>query len=143
MVDSTKLIQVFTTAFHQLLHASLPATFPIYLQLFLSSSLAQLPQHLSNPPAAEGLLQAVPINLQRVPPPSPHLSRLRIFPRYSATLSRVAYDEIEKIAREEAAKGWEGRRLTRARQRVGEGVANWLSGMFDGVHFRHLIGEID
>jgi anaphase-promoting complex subunit 2 len=53
-------------------------------------------------------------------------------PRYSATLSKVAYGEIERIAREEAEKGWDVRRLTRARQRVGDGVANWLSGMFEG-----------
>ncbi|OCF34155.1 anaphase-promoting complex subunit 2 [Kwoniella heveanensis BCC8398] len=72
------------------------------------------------------------MNYHKVPPPSPHLSRLGVFPRYSGTLSQVAYKEIEKIAEQEAGKGWNTRRLTRARQRVGDGVANWLSGMFEG-----------
>jgi len=44
----------------------------------------------------------------------------------------VALAEIEQIAREEAGKGWEARRLAKARQRVGEGVAGWLGGIFDG-----------
>jgi anaphase-promoting complex subunit 2 len=72
------------------------------------------------------------MNYQRVTPPSPHLGRLAMVPRYSATLSKVAYEEIERIVKDEAAKGWDGRRVTRARQRVGDGVANWLSGMFEG-----------
>ena len=47
-------------------------------------------------------------------------------------MSRVALAAIQQIAREEANKGWEARRLTKARQRVGEGVAGWLGGVFEG-----------
>lgn len=90
--------------------------------------------HSKDSPTHPQVLSSVPINLQRIPPPSPHFSRLGILPRYSAILSKVAYDEIESIAKEEAGKGWEARRLARARQKVGEGVANWLSGMFDGEY---------
>jgi anaphase-promoting complex subunit 2 len=78
------------------------------------------------------VLGDIPHTYIKVPAPSPHLARLGILPRYATTLSRVAFDEIERIAKEEAEKGWDTRRLTRARQRVGEGVANWLSGTFDG-----------
>jgi len=53
-------------------------------------------------------------------------------PRYSAILSKVAHEEIERITREEAGKGWEGRRLGGARGRVGDGVAGWLGALFDG-----------
>ncbi|WVQ64090.1 uncharacterized protein L199_002249 [Kwoniella botswanensis] len=127
-----KLIGIFTQVFHSLLHSTLSPLFPKYLLSFLSESLASLPSHLLDPPTMPQLFQSVPVNYHKVPPPSPHLSRLGIFPRYSGTLSRVAYKEIEKIAREEAEKGWDTRRLTRARQRVGDGVANWLSGMFEG-----------
>ncbi|KAK8843503.1 hypothetical protein IAR55_007163 [Kwoniella newhampshirensis] len=127
-----KLIPQFTSSFHQLLHASLPPIFPKFLLDFLAASLASLPDHLVDPPHQQHLFNTVPINYHKVPPPSPHLSRLGVFPRYSGTLSRVAYQEIEKIAQEEAGKGWDARRLTRARQRVGDGVANWLSGMFEG-----------
>ncbi|WWD20956.1 hypothetical protein CI109_105434 [Kwoniella shandongensis] len=130
--QDTKLISQFTSSFHQLLHSSLPPIFPRYLLDFLTASLASLPEHLIDPPHQPHLFNTVPINYHKVPPPSPHLSRLGVFPRYSGTLSRVAYQEIEKIATEEAAKGWDARRLTRARQRVGDGVANWLSGMFEG-----------
>ncbi|WVF67210.1 hypothetical protein IAT40_001958 [Kwoniella sp. CBS 6097] len=127
-----KLIASFTTSFHSLLHSTLPAIFPSYLLSFLTSSLASLPTHLLDPPHHPQIFQSVPINYHKVPPPSPHLSRLGVFPRYSGTLSQVAYKEIEKIAQDEAGKGWDVRRLTRARQRVGDGVANWLSGMFEG-----------
>lgn len=47
-------------------------------------------------------------------------------------MSRVALAAIERIAREEADQGWEARRLAKARQRVGEGVAGWLGGVFEG-----------
>ncbi|WVQ94804.1 hypothetical protein IAU59_001887 [Kwoniella sp. CBS 9459] len=127
-----KLIATFTTAFHSLLHSTLPAIFPSHLLSFLTVSLASLPSHLLDPPHHPQIFQSVPINYHKVPPPSPHLSRLGVFPRYSGTLSQVAYNEIEKIAREEAGKGWDARRLNRTRQRVGDGVANWLSGMFEG-----------
>ncbi|EIW67008.1 hypothetical protein TREMEDRAFT_45474 [Tremella mesenterica DSM 1558] len=127
-----KVISGFTSTFSALLHSSLPSIFPAYLHSFLVKSLASLPSHLIDPPHNPHLLQSVPINLQKVSPPSPHLSKLGILPRYSATLSGAAYEEISKIAREEAGRGWETRRLTRARQRVGDGVANWLAGMFEG-----------
>ena len=132
LTHSNKLISTFTMVFHQLLHSSLPAIFPAYLHEFLVASLGSLPSHLLDPPHNPHMLQTVPINPQKVPPPTPHLSRLGILPRYSATLSAAAFEEIRKIAQEEAAKGWAARRLTRARQRVGDGVANWLSGMFEG-----------
>ncbi|WVR09240.1 hypothetical protein IAU60_006304 [Kwoniella sp. DSM 27419] len=127
-----KLIGLFTTTFHSLLHSRLPAIFPAHLLSFLTASLNSLPAHLLDPPPHSQIFQSVPINYHKVPPPSPHLSRLGVFPRYSGSLSKVAYKEIEKIAREEAGKGWDSKRLTRARQRVGDGVANWLSGMFEG-----------
>ncbi|KAK4687974.1 anaphase-promoting complex subunit 2, partial [Tremellales sp. Uapishka_1] len=114
--NDSKIISNFTSTFHLHLHSSLPPNFPTYLHLFLTASLSNLPASSTT----------------KIPPPSPHLSRLGIFPRYSATLSKVAYEEIERIAREEADKGWDGRRLGKARERVGNGVANWLSGMFDG-----------
>lgn len=44
----------------------------------------------------------------------------------------VALEEIERVAKEEAGRGWEARCLTRARQRVGDGVVNWLAGMMEG-----------
>lgn len=130
--DSARLIGTYTTFFHQLLHSSLPSSFPKYLQDFLATSLASLPDHLSDPPPQASHLQSVQVNYHKIPPPSPNLGRLGMLARYVTTLSAVAYQEIEKIAREEAEKGWDARRLTRARQRVGDGVANWLSGMFDG-----------
>ena len=128
LASSPKLIPKFTSVFHQLLHASLPAAFPEYLQLLLQNSLS----HVSDHPA-DG--HAGPL---KVTAPSPHFSRLGIIPRYSGTLSQIAYAEIEKIAREEAEKGWEIRRLAKARQRVGNGVAGWLGGMFDGQHSKSM-----
>ncbi|WWC73346.1 uncharacterized protein I206_107313 [Kwoniella pini CBS 10737] len=130
--QDSKLIGTFTASFHSLLHSLLSPLFPDYLLTFLTISLNSLPKHLLDPPSIPQLFQSVPVNYHKVHPPSPHLSRLGIFPRYSGSLSKVAYKEIEKIAREEAGKGWDARRLTRARQRVGDGVANWLSGMFEG-----------
>ncbi|GFZ51497.1 hypothetical protein JCM24511_09264 [Saitozyma sp. JCM 24511] len=130
--NDSKLIIQFTNLFSTLLHSSLPPSFPGHFESFLRSSLSRLPSHLSDPPPHPNLLQTVPMNYQRVTPPSPHLGRLAMVPRYSATLSKVAYEEIERIVKDEAGKGWDGRRVTRARQRVGDGVANWLSGMFEG-----------
>ena len=43
----------------------------------------------------------------------------------------MALEEIERIAEEEATLGWEARRLTRARQRIGDGVASWFSGIHE------------
>ncbi|OXH21708.1 anaphase-promoting complex subunit 2 [Cryptococcus neoformans] len=125
-------VALFTRKFHHLLHSSFPPSFPDHLLRFLHASLASLPEYLTNPPPQQGYLQSVPINYQKVLPPTPHLSRLGIFPRYAGSLSKVAHEEIERIAREEAGKGWGERRLGRARQRIGDGVANWLSGMFEG-----------
>ncbi|WVQ81579.1 hypothetical protein IAT38_003703 [Cryptococcus sp. DSM 104549] len=126
-----QLISQYTRTFHQLLHSLLPPSFPTHFLTFLQASLASIPEHLTNPPPHSTLFQSVPMNPHKIPPPTPHLSRLGVFPRYSGTLSKVAHDEIERIAREEAGKGWDERRLTRARQRIGDGVANWLSGMFE------------
>jgi len=125
-------VSMYTTLFHSLLHSSLPPIFPDYLKDLFTASLATLPEHLLEPAKPDTTLGDIPVVYHKVPPPSIHLTRLGILPRYATTLSRVAFDEIERIAKEEAAKGWETRRLTRARQRVGESVANWLSGMFDG-----------
>lgn len=69
---------------------------------------------------------------RKIPPPSPHLARLAIFLRYSSTFMNVALAEIERVAKEEAEKGWDVRCLSRARQRVGDGVVNWLAGMMEG-----------
>ncbi|ORX38980.1 hypothetical protein BD324DRAFT_618100 [Kockovaella imperatae] len=121
--NDPKLIPQFTKTFHQLLHASFPKCFPDVLQHFLESSLLRVPEPISPRPAA----------LPKVAPPSPHLSRLGIIPRYSATLSKVAYVEIERIVKDEAGKGWETRRLNKARLRVSSSVAGWLTGMFDGT----------
>lgn len=52
--------------------------------------------------------------------------------RYSATLSQVANREIELIAKDEAALGWDTRRLAKGKARVNESVAAWLSNMFEG-----------
>lgn len=125
-------VALFTRKFHHLLHSSFPPSFPDHLLRFLHASLASLPEYLTNPPPQHDYLQSVRINYQKVLPPTPHLSRLGIFPRYAGSLSKVAHEEIERIAREEAGKGWGQRRLGRARQRIGDGVANWLSGMFEG-----------
>jgi anaphase-promoting complex subunit 2 len=125
------MVSQFTTLFHSLLHSSLPPIFPDYLKDLFTTSLAALPEHLVEPPPSVNVLQDIPHNFQKVPAPSSHLNRLGIFPRYATTLSKVAFDQIESIAKEEAAKGWDQRRLTRARQRVGEGVANWLAGMLE------------
>ena len=132
LTSSSSFASQFTTVFHSLLHSSLPPIFPEYLKDLFTASLSALPEHLTEPPRSETVLGDIPHTYYKVPPPSAHLSRLGVFPRYATTLSRVAFDEIERIAKEEAAKGWDTRRLTRARQRVGEGVANWLSGTLDG-----------
>ncbi|WVQ72144.1 hypothetical protein IAR50_001689 [Cryptococcus sp. DSM 104548] len=123
-------IGAFTRTFHFLLHSTLPPSFPSHLNHFLSASLASLPS--STPPTSPSWSSHITSQPQRVPPPTPHLSRLGIFPRYSGSLSHVAHEEIKRIAVEEAERGWGERRLGRARQRIGDGVANWLAGMFEG-----------
>ncbi|ORY29102.1 hypothetical protein BCR39DRAFT_593973 [Naematelia encephala] len=125
--NEPKMISTFTTTFHQLLHSTLPSTFPAHLESYLFASLSRLP-NLDEESSTSNSMK----NLQRIPPPSPHLTRLGVIPRYSTVVSRVAHEEISRIAREEAVKGWDERRLGRARQRVGDGVANWLAGMYDG-----------
>jgi anaphase-promoting complex subunit 2 len=140
LISRPKMVSQFTTLFHSLLHSSLPPIFPDYLKDLFTASLSALPEHLVEPPPTAKVLQDIPHSFQKVPAPSAHLSRLGVFPRYATTLSKVAFDEIENIAREEAAKGWDQRRLTRARQRVGEGVANWLAGMVDSESRVHSHG---
>ncbi|TYJ52510.1 hypothetical protein B9479_006870 [Cryptococcus floricola] len=143
-------ISAFTRTFHFLLHSTLPPSFPAHLIHFLSTSLSSLPPTSSSPPSPspsspsfppssfpsssthhQSTLQQNP-RTRKIPPPTPHLSRLGIFPRYSGSLSHVAHEEIRRIVLEEADKGWGERRLGRARQRIGDGVANWLAGMFEG-----------
>jgi hypothetical protein len=60
-----------------------------------------------------------------------HLHRLTVIPRYSTTLLRVAYEEIERVAREEAEIGWDERRLDAARRRLSETVVPWMSSVFE------------
>ena len=121
----------FTHVFHSHLHAVLPPSFPDRIRDLLSDSLASLPDHLAEPPEHAEHLSIIPENFTKIPPPSIHLPRLGFLPRYASTLTNVAFEEIGRIAREEADKGWDTRRLTRARQRISNGLANWLSGMFD------------
>lgn len=121
LTHSSRRISTFTSTFHQLLHSSLPAEFPTYLRECLVVSLSQLSGN------EEGFTPG-----QKIIAPSPHFSRLSILPRYSTTLSRVAHDEVARIAQEEAEKGWDTRQLAKARKKVGEGVAGWLHAMFEG-----------
>jgi anaphase-promoting complex subunit 2 len=71
------------------------------------------------------------MSIEDIKPPSPHLSRLGMLPRYSAVLTAVAYQEIERIVKEEVGKGWEVRRLPRIRQRVAVGLVNWIASCFE------------
>ncbi|WOO86035.1 Anaphase-promoting complex subunit 2 [Vanrija pseudolonga] len=119
--EDPKIMNSFTTHFQHLVYASLPASFPEHLRFFLQESLAGLPRDEEGKPRKK----------QKVAAPSPHLHRLTVLPRYATTLMRVAYDEIEKIAKEETGMGWEERRLARARQRVSDTVVNWISGVFE------------
>nr|ODN88552.1 anaphase-promoting complex subunit 2 [Cryptococcus depauperatus CBS 7841] len=123
----------YTKTFHHLLHASFPPTFPSTLHRFFYASLLLLPPY-TNQHSNARIRGQISVNADRplTPPPSPHLTRLGIFPRYSGSLSRVAHEAIKKIALEEAEQGWEERKLWRARERIGEGVACWLAGMFEG-----------
>lgn len=125
------MVHHFGFTFQSMLHASLPPLFPEHLRELLTASLSNLPEHMHDPPQHSEMLQTVPVNYQKVAPPSAQFQRLGILPRYATTVNKVAYEEIERIAREEADRGWDTRRLTRARQRVGDGVANWVSGMFE------------
>lgn len=118
---SPKIMNSFTTHFQHLVYSALPASFPEHLRFFLQESLAGLPRDEEGKPRKK----------QKVAAPSPHLHRLTVLPRYATTLMRVAYDEIEKIAKEETGMGWEERRLARARQRVSDTVVNWISGVFE------------
>lgn len=71
------------------------------------------------------------MSIEDIKPPSPHLSRLGMLPRYSAVLTAVAYQEIERIVKEEVGKGWDVRRLPRIRQRVAVGLVNWIASCFE------------
>jgi anaphase-promoting complex subunit 2 len=146
-MPSPKRISTFTVFFHQLLHSSLPPTFPIHLRHFLTSSLAHLTLPHDDPADADPQVHA-PSSRLRPKAPSPHFSRLGILPRYSATLNRVAHQEIQKIAREEASKGWDVRYLAKAHKRVGEGIAGWLNALFEGNEaaqsaLRSMFGRMD
>jgi anaphase-promoting complex subunit 2 len=133
LIHSNKIVSTYTSQFLQLLHSSLPAVFLDYFHTFLASSLASLPAHLSDPPHTEELLSSVPppMSIEDIKPPSPHLSRLGMLPRYSAVLTAVAYQEIERIVKEEVGKGWEVRRMPRIRQRVAVGLVNWIASCFE------------
>lgn len=135
LMNSPKFISAYTSMFQSLLHASIPPKFLDYLHSFLTHSLSSI--DTSIPSSTPGhtfteLLQSVPMPHHKIPPPSQHLGRLSIFLRYSSTFMNVALAEIEKVAKEEAERGWEVRCLSRARQRVGDGVVNWLAGMMEG-----------
>lgn len=116
-------MSTFTAFFQHLLYASLPPSFPSYLLDFLAHSLASLSITLGDDNGSE--------EPQRAVAPSPHLHRLNVLPRFATSLMRVAYDEIEKIAREAAALGWEERRLQTARKTVSDSVVAWMSSVFE------------
>jgi len=126
----------YTTLFQHLLYASVPEEFPEQFRRFLTASLAAVAAHEQDD---GGEAQEAQVEMEaskrkkRVAAPSPHLHRLTTLPRYSTTLLRVAYDEIEKIAREEAAVGWEEKRLPAARARLSETVVPWMSAVFESA----------
>lgn len=123
---------MFTAFFQHLLYASLPAAFPAYLLDFLAQSLASLAITPGDEPQQQ--------DRRRVPAPSPHLHRLNVLPRFATSLMRVAYDEIEKIAQEAAALGWEERRLQTARKTVSDSVVAWMSSVFESEYRRQDFG---
>lgn len=115
---SSQAIASFTSAFHQRLHHALPPSFPIHLRALLANSLTTLTNLPSTEPFAA---------------PSPHLNRLGIITRYSAMLSSIAHDEIERIVLDEASKRYTERRLPAIRARIKVGVARWLAAFFEGT----------
>lgn len=118
---------MFNSQFQQLLYASLPARLHTILLDFLATSLAAVPVPEYDEFARQGRPKP-----RAMPPPSEHLVDLNIVHRYATTLMRVAFDEIEKVAAEEAAAGWEERRLAKARARVSASLVSWMSGIFEG-----------
>lgn len=150
-------MSAYSSHFHSLLHASLPASFPAHMHRYLSHSLqnASFPAHplpptslipLAGPAAAidgpHGQTQAQAASTRRTDPfaPSAQLNRLGFLTRYGATVMRVAFEEIERVAKEEADKGWEERRMGEARRRVAEGVGRWVEGIWDGLYWLWLLG---
>lgn len=116
----------YTTLFQHLFYSFVPQSFPEDFRNFLTMSLDREVETQN-----DEMQSASPGGKRRLVAPSPHLHRLTVLPRYSTTLLRVAYEEIEKIAREEAAMGWEEQRLAAARKRLSETVVPWMSGVFD------------
>ena len=82
------------------------------------------------------------VSLEDIKPPSPHLSRLGMLPRYSSVLTAVANEEIQRIVKEEAAKGWDVRRLPRVRQRVSVGLVNWIASCFESELVDCQLGQV-
>lgn len=117
----------FNSQFHRLLYAAFPATFQECLLHYLSESLAEAParEAAGDTPGKSGSKSSSS--------PSQHLLGLNVVHRYATTLMRVAFDEIDKIAAEEAAEGLSERRLARARQRVSSSLSSWMSAIFPGV----------
>lgn len=120
-------MSAYSSLFHSLLHSTLPASFPEWMHRYLAHSLL----HASSPPS--GVASTTGPHTPAGPfAPSAQLNRLGFLTRYGATVMRVAFGEIERVAREEAAKGWEERRLAEARRRLGEGVGAWVESMYAG-----------
>ncbi|BEI91550.1 uncharacterized protein CcaverHIS019_0403700 [Cutaneotrichosporon cavernicola] len=119
MFEDDSILRQFNSQFHRLLYAAFPASFQDCLFHYLSYSLEAAGAH-----EEEG-------NVKHAYP-SQHLLGLNLVHRYATTLMRVAFDEIDKIAAEEAAEGLAERRLARARQRVSSSLSNWMSTIFQG-----------
>lgn len=121
--------------FQHLLYAAFPRSFPQHFHDFLARSLASFAHELEETDQQYGGMEFALAEGSRpskkVSAPSPYLHRMTVLPRYATTLLRVAYDEIERIAKEEASAGWEERRLGHARQRLSETVVTWMSGVFE------------
>ncbi len=119
LTPSDSILRQFNSQFHRLLYAAFPASFQDCLFHYLSYSL----QAAGARDEEGGGKHAYP---------SQHLLGLNVVHRYATTLMRVAFDEIDKIAAEEAAEGLTERRLARARQRVSSSLSNWMSAIFQG-----------
>lgn len=120
LTPSDSILRQFNSQFHRLLYAAFPASFQDCLFHYLSYSLKTA--GAGDDEGASGTHAY----------PSQHLLGLNVVHRYATTLMRVAFDEIDKIAAEEAAEGVTERRLARARQRVSSSLSNWMSAIFQG-----------
>jgi anaphase-promoting complex subunit 2 len=143
LTRSLTVVTTYTTLFQHLLYASMSEGFPEQFRLFLSASLTAFADEMEGEGLEAQSDAAGPgpgpgpgpsSKRKKAAAPSPHFHRLTVLPRYSTTLLRVAYDEIEKIAQEEAAVGWEEKRLGAARQRLSETVVPWMSGVFESEY---------